>query len=134
MNASGTMAHGTFTVTVNNVGGAPSGSAGSANSYVGGSMVMGYVPNGCTCGPWNSVLPPPPCPVHSQQTQIWNGVPAQNPYGAAKPYVNPAPSSTASGIQTIRGDKGVDMPFAEPEVTDDEAIDGLRRMLEELGE
>lgn len=128
------MAHGTFTVTVNNVGGGPSGvSGGSANSYVGGSMVLGYVPNGCTCGPWSSVLPPPPCPVHSQQSQVWNGapVPYQNPYGAAKPYVNPAPSGTASGIQTIRGDKGVGI---EPEVTDDEAIDGLRRMLEELGE
>lgn len=22
-------------------------------------------PSDCTCGPWNSVLPPPPCPVHS---------------------------------------------------------------------
>lgn len=20
----------------------------------------------CTCGPWNSILPPPPCPVHGQ--------------------------------------------------------------------
>jgi hypothetical protein len=25
-----------------------------------------HYPN-CTCGPWGSILPPPPCPLHSQQ-------------------------------------------------------------------
>lgn len=25
---------------------------------------------GCTCGPWNSITPPPPCPVHGQASTV----------------------------------------------------------------
>jgi hypothetical protein len=25
-----------------------------------------YPSLGCTCGPWHSIMPPPPCPVHGQ--------------------------------------------------------------------
>lgn len=31
---------------------------------------------GCTCGrPWNSIMPPPPCPVHGQgwSPTVWSG-------------------------------------------------------------
>lgn len=33
-------------------------------------------PIGCTCGPWSSITPPPPCPVHPPSggcgTSTWN--------------------------------------------------------------
>lgn len=87
------------------------------------TVSVNTVASGCTCNmPWNSILPPPPCPVHSQAQNL------KPMMGMPTPPVQPW-----SGIPPEYWD--YDWYFDElDEVSNEEAINGLLEIVEDLDE
>lgn len=78
----------------------------------------------CTCNVvWNSILPPPACPMHSGQANQLQPMVATPP--VAPPYTPPM-----MGIPPEYWD--YDWWFEEEETTNEEAIQGLMEIVEDL--